>query len=615
MDLNSVDTKITVGGAPCDFRKMHLHQSMTGHHTFEIEVNFRHHDKSAWAVTADNIFKEALGKPVGIVMKHIVTGETNEFSGFITDVKVVGWGGDQGTAVLKGGSPTILLDRDPSMRSFMDYMLSNVVAETIGESGVPISLENKPKSQRIIPYLARYGESSWAFLSRVLYSFGEWFYYDGKKLVVGSPAGGGTRVCYDMELLEVGSGSNVNDLNTQYYDHNPTDNYYYEEESPEPSASYAMKLAKSASDPFYPTVATLPVGREVLSEGDMTEVVRAKKNRQYAGMVEFTAKCSSCAVRIGEIATATIASNLPDVELLDFGSFRVLEVDHYADMDKRYHNTFKGMSAQAETVPAYHIAMPNAFQEPAIVIDNDDPKKKGRVKVRLRWQTSDKSTNWIQVQTPDAGSSGAVPKNRGFFFIPEIGDQVLVAFLHGDPSRPYVAGSLYHRDITKGAAKENIIKTIITRSGHTIEFNDDEKAEDWGITIKDKGGNFIHLHTAGKNIEITAPETMTLNAKNIYIRATEDMGLSSGENTTQSVGKDFSQSVSGRAQATVNRTYDRTVGEDASLTVARNLKQTVTGKVSQRAEAVKIKAEGGQVNISAPDVITVKSNKEVIIAQ
>ncbi len=91
--------------------------------------------------------------------------------------------------------------------------------------------------------------------------------------------------------------------------------------------------------------------------------------------------------------------------------------------------------------------------------------------------------------------------------------------------------------------------------------------------------------------------------------------MSSGRNTSQSVGKDFSQSVSGRAQATVTKTYDRTVGDDTSLTVAKNLKQTVTGKIDQRAEAVKIKAESGQVNISAPDVITVKSSTEVIIAQ
>jgi uncharacterized protein involved in type VI secretion and phage assembly len=550
MNLNSVDTNITVGGSPCDFKTMHLHQRMAGHHIFEIEINYRHHDKSVWAETVDKIFREMLSKPVGIVMKHVTSGESNEFVGVVTDIKAVGVDGDQGTVVLKGGSPTILLDRDPAMDSFMDYTLLSVVAETIGKTGVPVSLVNKPKSQRIIPYLARYRESSWAFLSRVLYSFGEWFFYDGKKLIVGNPMSAGSkRVSYDMELLEVCSAAGINDLDTTYYDHNPTDNYYYEESSGSVSASYTMKGAKQSSDPFYPTPAKLPVGREVLNEGDMTEVVRTKESRQYVRMAEFTAKSNTCAVRIGEIATAVIPANLkPEVKMLDLGSFRVLEVHHYAEMSgtNRYHNTFRGMAAQAETLPDDHIVIPQAMAEPAIVVDNADPKNKGRVKVRFTWQDKPYTTNWIQVQTPDAGSSGAVPKNRGFFFIPEIGDQVLVGFLHADPSRPYVAGSLYHRDITKGAEPDNNVKTIITRSGHTIKLDDSKGSEK--IQVYDIKGNIVEIDTdennitifANNDITVTAVETMTLNAKNLNINVTEDMNTSVGGKKTINVAGDIS---------------------------------------------------------------------------
>ncbi|MBF1623180.1 phage baseplate assembly protein V, partial [Prevotella sp.] len=60
------------------------------------------------------------------------------------------------------------------------------------------------------------------------------------------------------------------------------------------------------------------------------------------------------------------------------------------------------------------------------------------------WQTDGMQTGWVRVMTPDGGSSSDVKSNRGFVFIPEVGDQVLLGFRHGDPARPYVMGSLFN---------------------------------------------------------------------------------------------------------------------------------------------------------------------------
>ena len=146
-----------------------------------------------------------------------------------------------------------------------------------------------------------------------------------------------------------------------------------------------------------------------------------------------------------------------------------------------------------EYLPLDHIVFPTAFPEPAVVVDNADPKKQGRVKVRYFWQDPDDTTattGWMLVQTPDAGSSDAVKKSRGFTFIPEKGDHVMIGFRQGAPSRPFVMGSIYHQDNTNGMAEKNTVKSIVTRSGHTIELNDDEEG-DWGITLKDNEGNSI----------------------------------------------------------------------------------------------------------------------------
>lgn len=73
-----------------------------------------------------------------------------------------------------------------------------------------------------------------------------------------------------------------------------------------------------------------------------------------------------------------------------------------------------------------------------IVTDNADPKKAGRVKVRYPWLNDGHESDWTRVTQYETAA------NSGAFFIPEAGDEVLVAFEHGDIERPYVIGSLYN---------------------------------------------------------------------------------------------------------------------------------------------------------------------------
>ena len=166
----------------------------------------------------------------------------------------------------------------------------------------------------------------------------------------------------------------------------------------------------------------------------------------------------------------------------------------------------------------------------ARVIGNADPDGKGRVQVQMNWQTGNMRTGWIRVMTPDGGGSESVPTNRGFVFIPEVGDHVLVGFRHGDPNRPYVMGSLFNGRTGKGGGQDNCCKSISTRSGHTLELDDSPSS--LGITIKDIRGNYMHIDSyhndlfieanhditisAKNNVTINAGETITLNAKKIF---------------------------------------------------------------------------------------------------
>ena len=163
----------------------------------------------------------------------------------------------------------------------------------------------------------------------------------------------------------------------------------------------------------------------------------------------------------------------------------------------------------------------------AIVIDNYDPEGRGRVKVKFPQIASIEDGQWARIATLMAGES------RGSFFLPEINDEVLVAFERGDITRPFVLGALWNGvDVPPydNADKENNLRFIKSRSGHLIRLDDKEGAEK--IEIIDKSGNnSVIIDTASNTITITsdadvkieAPKgTIKLNAQNIEIASSAE---------------------------------------------------------------------------------------------
>ena len=127
---------------------------------------------------------------------------------------------------------------------------------------------------------------------------------------------------------------------------------------------------------------------------------------------------------------------------------------------------------------------------PGIVTNNQDSEGLGRVKIRFPWLSDDNETDWVRVATLMAGLE------RGAFFLPEVGDEVLVAFEHGDVNQPYVIGALWNGVAsppeTNSDGKNNIRK-IRSRSGHEIIFNDDDTAGQEKIEIHTNAGHKVVL--------------------------------------------------------------------------------------------------------------------------
>jgi uncharacterized protein involved in type VI secretion and phage assembly len=187
-----------------------------------------------------------------------------------------------------------------------------------------------------------------------------------------------------------------------------------------------------------------------------------------------------------------------------------------------------------------------------LVTNNQDPDGLGRVKVKFPWLSDVDESDWARVAAPMAGSS------RGFYFLPEVDDEVLVAFEHGDVRFPYVLGALWNgKDsppATNGDGKNNV-RVIQSRSGHVIKLNDEDGKETVEIIDKSQK-NSIVIDTAKNTITITSDQDITLSAskgtikldaQNVEIKSSAATKLEAG--STMDVKASGTMTVKG---ATVN---------------------------------------------------------------
>jgi phage baseplate assembly protein V len=151
----------------------------------------------------------------------------------------------------------------------------------------------------------------------------------------------------------------------------------------------------------------------------------------------------------------------------------------------------------------------------AIVTDVNDTAKEGRVKVRFPWFDDELESEWCRVRQFYAGNG------YGSFFVPEVGDEVLVAFVQGDMRLPIILGGLYNGQdkppTSRSDSKDQ--KMIRTKAGHQITLDDSSGSEK--ITIVDsKEKNRIEFDTVSNSIKIESNGgKLILKAKEIEVEA------------------------------------------------------------------------------------------------
>ncbi|PUA39319.1 hypothetical protein C8Z91_07735 [Paenibacillus elgii] len=208
----------------------------------------------------------------------------------------------------------------------------------------------------------------------------------------------------------------------------------------------------------------------------------------------------------------------------------------------------------------------------AVVTDNKDPENLARVKLKLPLREGETETDWTRIATLMAG------KDRGTLFIPEVGDEVLVAFHLGEARQPYVIGTLWNKKdpSPEGKNDKNDVRKFKSRSGHELIFDDNDAEgkitvktqkgqivelldKESSVTIADASGNHSIVIQGGSANEIkikSSTSVITMNAKgDIQIESSKQITLKSTQvniEATASLGLKGSASVDIQSDGVVN---------------------------------------------------------------
>ena len=525
------------------FISLQIEQNIGTHHRFQMSVELEtgsnryvHNISSSKEWLGKNIVVKAAGTPI--------------FLGVVTNVQLHREGSDFGCIIVSGYSATYRLKTAHSCFSWNDRTIGDVVKKLCEQAKV--QLELNPEFKETKDFICQYEESDFDFIRRLAHQYQEWMYYDGTKLIFGKP-----RRLADPVRLEYGTTLSSLDIGLQTLARSEQVFSYHsgaDREMQRMTPDLAYGHDKLAGDAFRASLGMFskPARQHALPRiSNETELINYMGRKQAAETAEthyITAESQVPTLRVGSVISlySSFLERVGNLSEESLGNFIIIEITHEVSQGSYYKNRFKAIPATIKAMPSPKVRMPLAETQMATVLSNADPQGKGRVRVRMNWQTDGMQTGWVRVMTPDGGSSDDVKSNRGFVFIPEVGDQVLLGFRHGDPARPYVMGSLFNGTTGGGGLEGNHMKSLTTRSGHTIKLND--SLSSLGITIKDIKGNSIHIDSVGddiiinakRNITINAGETFTVNAREMEVNIDSDIIEKIGKNKISTIGNKIS---------------------------------------------------------------------------
>lgn len=482
-----------------------------------------------------------------------------------------------------------LLNDNPSCKSFEKKTLDEIVNDVIDDYSPNLESQVRARFTEAIPYCVQYNENNYQFLQRLARRYGEWMYNDGTKIVFGElekdecvkltyPSQDVPSYSIDLKMQHVA----FNHVASSYNSYESNQKEGLEEMQKEYNTLSEQAFIASQSCYVKPTLQNLHSGGYADEDGRETILNVSTKTQargEKAGMQTYSGSTYCSKLKIGNTliitdnyitnSTTNEKSNVIQDEIL------ITELIHYFSADETYSNHFTGIPSECDYPPyADSDIYPVAQSCRAKVRDNEDPGNLGRVRVQFDWQAQldhDMMTPWIRMAQPYAGGG------KGFSFIPEIDEEVMIDFEGGNAERPYVKGTLYN-GVGDPDGKwlpdnnsRNQVKAIRTRNGHTIEIHDEGNDGYIRIYDNEKENYILTFSTDQKLIKLESTGNIELYArKDIIMHAGHDINASAGHDVFIAAGNDMQRTADNDIREHAGNDRTTTIDHNDSLTVTEN---------------------------------------------
>ncbi|HLH01721.1 MAG TPA: phage baseplate assembly protein V [Bryobacteraceae bacterium] len=459
-------------------------------------------------------YESYLGKPCSLFAYDQDGAQGTVFEGFVlkSELRYLAYGNYGGHLVAV--SQSYKTDLAPRYFCYTTSALSAIASQAAGFTG--ISAKVQAGAQLAPKQYVQWGETDYRFLLRLADDHGAWIRATTSGIEILDQFQAGTTATFQQEMgllsFEAGGGMAAPSMNGAHYD---------------PLVMQSQSYTAIAQPPAFtgasgPLANAVEQSSQALPPGYVFERSRVPTLGDYQQRLRLESERALGAQVIGHGISRVLRLKAGDKVEIDgaldaSGSYGLTKVIHRWTLHG-YENEFwctpwtKWMEPQAPLCPIADGVFP------ARIVEHSDPLGVGRYRIRFWWQEQGEPMLWARMMTPHAGQS------RGFFFQPEVGDEVVVVFEDGDPERPVILGSVWNgvdtaptEDFWGGEYEPNDVKRIVTKSGNRVQMVDKPgkeaisfaTPENLKLSMFEKatetGRSMIQLSNANGDILISAP--------------------------------------------------------------------------------------------------------------
>ncbi len=527
---------------------MNLDQFIDAHHDLTLTLGRAVKDKTQIENPED--YAAFLGKPISVSITptgdKVSASKVLEFIGVITEMNFENSVDALNVITLKAQSPTISMDGSAENRIFADTTPGDIVSGLVRDHQItPGKLDSFGSNVR---FCVQHRETDYEFIRRLAGDAGRYAFYDGKNFNVTKADGREPEELNwrtSLGSFSMDMGTTQTEFTASGFNYEQSREFTQNTKNipPDKSFSSLIRKAPDASKDIFKGASFVDLHSMTPDAQSLDESLKRMKERSLGRMITCSGQSIIPSIKVGKPVQIRGMSGFD-------GTYYVKSIKHIYEGSGKYRNNFTCVPLDLAYVDDVPDKNRSSFLQTGIVMDNNDPDKLGRVKVKFPW--NEKDTVWVRVLTAHAGDQ------HGWYSIPEVDDEVLVGYEMGDPDDPIILGALYNSDTPPHddtQVQDNNVKLFLTKSGNRILIRDESGKESIEIVNKD-GSNKIILEAGGPTITIESSGDITLKGANLTLQGSGDIKLEADGKITLKSGADLELKAGANLKAEASANAD-----------------------------------------------------------